>query len=316
MGFCVLIPARLASTRLPGKPLADIGGQPMVVRVAQRAAQAGADQVVVAGDDARIVNACEAHGVRAVLTRSDHASGSDRLAEACELLGLDGTQVVVNVQGDEPLIDPILIRQCAELLQQRPDCVMSTAAHAIDNLRDYHDPNIVKVVLDAQGRALYFSRAPIPWLRQAAGQALPTDPPALRHVGSVCLPGGLPAWLSRAAGRCRRTHRGPGATACAVARTAHCRARHRRCTGHRGGHARGPGAGARAVALSLARQPGAKPAVIVFEGTGLAGPSHSSRSGEGEQLHETDTSGRTRRRQGHAGHADLPQAWHPADFHR
>ena len=106
MGFTVLIPARLASTRLPGKPLADIGGLPMVVRVAQRAAAAGAAQVVVAADDARIVAACDAHGVRALLTRTDHASGSDRLAEACTLLGLDGAQVVVNVQGDEPLIDP------------------------------------------------------------------------------------------------------------------------------------------------------------------------------------------------------------------
>jgi 3-deoxy-manno-octulosonate cytidylyltransferase (CMP-KDO synthetase) len=186
MGFSVLIPARLASTRLPGKPLADIGGLPMVVRVAQRAAEAGADQVVVAGDDARIVQACEAHGVRALLTRSDHASGSDRLAEACTLLGLDGAQVVVNVQGDEPLIDPALVRQCAELLQQRQDCVMSTAAHPIDNLGDYLDPNIVKVVLDARGLALYFSRAPIPWRRDGgnSGQAvLPQDPPALRHVG-------------------------------------------------------------------------------------------------------------------------------------
>jgi len=186
MGFSVLIPARLASTRLPGKPLADIGGLPMVVRVAQRAAEAGADTVVVAGDDARIVTACEAHGVRALLTRSDHASGSDRLAEACALLGLDGAQVVVNVQGDEPLIDPQLICQCADLLLQRQDCVMSTAAHPIDNLRDYLDPNIVKVVLDARGLALYFSRAPIPWQRDggSAGQpALPRDPPALRHVG-------------------------------------------------------------------------------------------------------------------------------------
>jgi len=186
MGFSVLIPARLASTRLPGKPLADIGGLPMVVRVAQRAAEAGADQVVVAGDDERIVQACQAHGVRALLTRSDHASGSDRLAEACVALGLDGMQVVVNVQGDEPLIDPTLVRQCAELLQQRQDCVMSTAAHPIDNLSDYLDPNIVKVVLDAQGLALYFSRAPIPWRRDggSAGQpALPQDPPALRHVG-------------------------------------------------------------------------------------------------------------------------------------
>jgi 3-deoxy-manno-octulosonate cytidylyltransferase (CMP-KDO synthetase) len=186
MGFAVLIPARLASTRLPGKPLADIGGLPMVVRVARRAAEAGADQVVVAGDNERIVQACAAHGVRALLTRSDHASGSDRLAEACALLGLDGAQVVVNVQGDEPLIDPALVRRCADLLQQRPDCVMSTAAHPIDNLRDYLDPNIVKVVLDAQGLALYFSRAPIPWRRDGgvAGQpALPQDPPPLRHVG-------------------------------------------------------------------------------------------------------------------------------------
>ena len=186
MGFSVLIPARLASTRLPGKPLADIGGLPMVVRVAQRAAEAGADQVVVAGDDDRIVQACEAHGVRALLTRADHASGSDRLAEACALLGLDGAQVVVNVQGDEPLIDPALVRRCADLLQQRQDCVMSTAAHPIDSLRDYLDPNIVKVVLDAEGLALYFSRAPIPWRRDGgvAGQPeLPQDPPPLRHVG-------------------------------------------------------------------------------------------------------------------------------------
>ena len=186
MAFSILIPARLASTRLPNKPLADIAGLPMVVRVAQRAAEAGAERVVVAADDARIVQACAAHGVQALLTRSDHASGSDRLAEACELLGLDGEQVVVNVQGDEPLIDPQLVRDCAALLQQRSDCVMSTAAHPIDTLADYLDPNIVKVVLDAGGLALYFSRAPIPWRRDggAGGQpALPQDPAPLRHVG-------------------------------------------------------------------------------------------------------------------------------------
>jgi 3-deoxy-manno-octulosonate cytidylyltransferase (CMP-KDO synthetase) len=185
MGFAVLIPARLASTRLPGKPLADIGGLPMVVRVAQRAAAAGADQVVVAGDDPSIVMACAAHGVRALLTRTDHASGSDRLAEACQLLGLDDQQVVVNVQGDEPLIDPQLIRQCAALLQQRSDCVMSTAAHPIDELKDYLDPNVVKVVLDAQGDAMYFSRAPIPWQRDGGSGGRPAlpQPPALRHVG-------------------------------------------------------------------------------------------------------------------------------------
>ncbi len=182
-GFSVLIPARLASTRLPGKPLADIGGVPMVVRVARRAAEAGARQVVVAADDARIVQACTSHDVRALLTRADHASGSDRVAEACTLLGLDGAQVVVNVQGDEPLIDPRLIRQCAELLQRREDCVMSTAAHPIDELQDYLDPNIVKVVLDAQGNALYFSRAPIPWQRDGGSAPELPQPPALRHVG-------------------------------------------------------------------------------------------------------------------------------------
>ncbi|MGL6108544.1 MAG: 3-deoxy-manno-octulosonate cytidylyltransferase [Rubrivivax sp.] len=185
MGFVVLIPARLASTRLPGKPLAEIGGVPMVVRVARRAAEAGADQVVVAGDDARIVQACQSHGVRALLTRTDHASGSDRLAEACELLQLDGATVVVNVQGDEPLIDPLLIRQCADLLHQREDCVMSTAAHPIDDPSDYLDPNVVKVVLDARGDAMYFSRAPIPWQRDGGIAGMPAlpQPPALRHVG-------------------------------------------------------------------------------------------------------------------------------------
>lgn len=183
--FTVLVPARMASTRLPNKPLADIAGLPMVVRVAQRAALSGAQRVVVAADDERITAACAAHGVQAVLTRSDHASGSDRLAEACELLALDGDDVVVNVQGDEPLIDPALVRRCAELLAERKDCVMSTAAHAIQERADYLNPNVVKVVLDAAGRALYFSRAPIAWWRDGVvdGQpGLPTPAP-LRHVG-------------------------------------------------------------------------------------------------------------------------------------
>jgi 3-deoxy-manno-octulosonate cytidylyltransferase (CMP-KDO synthetase) len=185
MGFDVLIPARLASTRLPGKPLADIGGLPMVVRVARRAAESGAEQVVVAADDARIVQACAAHGVRALQTRTDHASGSDRLAEACVQLGFDGDRIVVNVQGDEPLIDPALIRACALLLRQRGDCAMSTAAHPIDTLQDYLDPNVVKVVLDARSDALYFSRAPIPWQRDGSSASAPVlpQPAALRHVG-------------------------------------------------------------------------------------------------------------------------------------
>ena len=181
MAFTVLVPARLASTRLPGKPLADIGGLPMVVRVAQRAAQSGAARVVVAADAAAIVEACAQHGVEAILTRSDHATGSDRLAEACERLGLDGDDAVVNVQGDEPLIDPALIANCAALLAGQPDCVMATAAHAIDALADFANPNVVKVVLDARSRALYFSRAPIPHQRDGK-QPLP-ELPALRHIG-------------------------------------------------------------------------------------------------------------------------------------
>ena len=183
MNFSVLIPARLASTRLPDKPLADIAGIPMVVRVAQRAALAGAQQVVVAADDERIARACRQHQIECVLTRTDHASGSDRLAEACTLLGLDGDAVVVNVQGDEPLIAPELIARCAALLGERADCVMSTAAHALSSAEEMANPNIVKVVLDSAGRALYFSRAPIPWWRDgpAAGQL--ADPPPLRHIG-------------------------------------------------------------------------------------------------------------------------------------
>jgi 3-deoxy-manno-octulosonate cytidylyltransferase (CMP-KDO synthetase) len=184
--FTVLIPARLASTRLPNKPLADIVGKPMVVRVAERAARAGADRVVVAADDRAIVQACAAHGIEALLTRIDHASGSDRLAEACELLGLQGDDAVVNVQGDEPLIEAELIGRCAALLDERRDCVMSTVAHPIDDPTDYLNPNVVKVVLDAANRALLFSRAPLPWWRDghASGvSSLPPAPGALRHVG-------------------------------------------------------------------------------------------------------------------------------------
>lgn len=185
MGFTVLVPARLASTRLPDKPLADIAGRPMIVRVAERALKSAAMRVVVAADSVRIIDACEAHGVEAVLTGTDHACGTDRLAEACELLGLSGQDIVVNVQGDEPLIDPALINAVAALLDASPDASMSTAAHPIDDFGDFINPNVVKTVLDAQGMALYFSRAPIPWWRDgfAAGtQALP-EPQPLRHVG-------------------------------------------------------------------------------------------------------------------------------------
>jgi 3-deoxy-manno-octulosonate cytidylyltransferase (CMP-KDO synthetase) len=172
----------MASSRLPDKPLADIAGLPMVVRVAQRAKLSSASRVVVAADDARIMAACQAHHIDAVLTRTDHPSGSDRLAEACDLLGLSDTDVVVNVQGDEPLIDPASIDAAAQLLQVRSDCSMSTLAHAIDNLEDFTNPNVVKVVLDARNTALYFSRAPIAWWRDGGITALPSPAP-LRHVG-------------------------------------------------------------------------------------------------------------------------------------
>jgi 3-deoxy-manno-octulosonate cytidylyltransferase (CMP-KDO synthetase) len=185
VSFTVLIPARLASTRLPDKPLADIGGTPMVVRVAQRALQSSATQVVVAADSGKIVEACQAHGIEAVLTRTDHPSGSDRLAEACDLLGLPDDAHVVNVQGDEPLIDPLLINAVAELLATRPQAPMSTAAHAIGSVAEFINPNVVKVITDVNGLALYFSRAPIAWWRDgfAGGIEQLPDPPPLRHIG-------------------------------------------------------------------------------------------------------------------------------------
>lgn len=185
MNFTVLVPARLQSTRLPRKVLADLAGLPMVVRVARRAAQSRATRVVVAADDAEVKSACEAHGVECVLTRHDHATGSDRLAEACMLLGLDGNDAVVNVQGDEPLIEPMLIDACAQLLTDRPECVMGTAAHPVASLEELVNPNVVKVVLDAADRALYFSRAPIPWWRDGSSTGLAglPSPAPLRHIG-------------------------------------------------------------------------------------------------------------------------------------
>ena len=187
MAFTVLIPARLASTRLPNKPLADIAGVPMVVRVAQRVAR-GLTQparIVVAADDASIVQACERFGMEAVLTRVDHASGSDRLAEACDLLGLADEAIVVNVQGDEPLIDPGLVQAVADLLVSQPAASMGTAAHAIGNVDEFKNPNVVKVVLNAAGMALYFSRAPSAWWRDgfAEGIAALPQPAPLRHIG-------------------------------------------------------------------------------------------------------------------------------------
>jgi len=186
VSFTVLIPARLASSRLPNKPLADIAGLPMVVRVALQACKSAAARVVVAADSDAIVQACQAHGVEAVLTRQDHPSGSDRLAEACEMLGLNGNDMVVNVQGDEPLIDPALINAVAQVLANAPTASMGTAAHPIATREDYLNPNVVKVVCTASGLAHYFSRAPIPFHRdQATTQwwSASSSFTPLRHVG-------------------------------------------------------------------------------------------------------------------------------------
>ena len=176
MSFTVIIPARYASTRFPGKPLADLAGKPMVVRVCERAKQSGAIAVHVATDDERIAAAVRQHGFTVVMTRPDHASGTDRLAEAAGQLGLGDEHIVVNVQGDEPLIAPALIRDVAQLLERRRAAAMTTACHAIHDGSTAANPNVVKVVLDAQGYALYFSRAQIPYPREPGA-------PSYRHAG-------------------------------------------------------------------------------------------------------------------------------------
>jgi len=191
VSFTVLVPARYASTRLPGKPLADIGGKPMVVRVAERALASGAARVAVATDDERVRAAVVAHGFAACMTRADHPTGTDRLAEAAAQLGLPDDAIVVNVQGDEPLLAPALIRAMADLLAAKPDAAIATACHAIDDPDEAFNPNVVKVVADRAGYAMYFSRATIPWARDAfaanaAGGGPPALPPGLplfRHYG-------------------------------------------------------------------------------------------------------------------------------------
>lgn len=184
MAFIVIIPARLASTRLPGKPLADLGGKPMVVRVAEQALLSGAARVIVATDHEDIRAACAAHGVEACMTRADHPSGTDRIAEVARTLGLPPDAVVVNLQGDEPLIDPSLLAACAAQISAAVP--MATCAHPLHEAADAFNPNVVKVVLDKNGRALYFSRATIPWHRDGFAQSkdsLPAGYVPLRHIG-------------------------------------------------------------------------------------------------------------------------------------
>lgn len=197
MSFKIVIPARYASARLPGKPLADIAGKPMIVRVVERVQSAGADEVWVATDTPAVRDAVEQAGYRALLTRADHASGTDRLAEVVATLDWPDAAIVVNVQGDEPLIDAALVARVARELEQDPQAAVATASHAIDNAADFFNPNVVKVVCANDGSALYFSRAPIPYARDqfANGIAMPYQaavnsasvlPPALpaqRHIG-------------------------------------------------------------------------------------------------------------------------------------
>jgi 3-deoxy-manno-octulosonate cytidylyltransferase (CMP-KDO synthetase) len=176
LNFQVIIPARYASTRFPGKPLAEIAGKPMVVHVCERATKSGAAAVHVATDDERIASAVRAHGHRAIMTRADHACGTDRLAEAAKKLKLRDHEIVVNVQGDEPLIAPRLIRAVGALLAKRPGASVSTACHAIHDPASASNPNVVKVVLDSDGYALYFSRSQIPHPRAPGA-------PSYRHAG-------------------------------------------------------------------------------------------------------------------------------------
>jgi 3-deoxy-manno-octulosonate cytidylyltransferase (CMP-KDO synthetase) len=183
--FKVVIPARHASTRLPGKPLLDIGGKPMVVRVAERAAASGAAEICIATDHAGIADAARHYGYAVVMTRADHPSGTDRIAEVVQQQGWGGDDIIVNVQGDEPLIDPQLIRDVALDLAAHPEAAMATASHPIYDKDSVFNPNVVKVVADKNGYALYFSRAPIPYARDAyaAGQDVPQGLSVQRHIG-------------------------------------------------------------------------------------------------------------------------------------
>ena len=184
MSFIAIIPARLASTRLPNKPLADIGGKPMIVRTAEQALASGASRIMVATDHADIVAACEAHQIPVCMTRADHPSGTDRIAEVAASMDLPDDAVIVNVQGDEPLIAPELIAATAALVNAAVP--MATAAHPLHLPEEVFNPNVVKVVLDKQGKALYFSRATIPWHRDGFAQdrnQLPEGYQPLRHIG-------------------------------------------------------------------------------------------------------------------------------------
>ncbi|MBK0079155.1 3-deoxy-manno-octulosonate cytidylyltransferase [Kosakonia sp. S58] len=184
MSFVVIIPARYASTRLPGKPLVDINGKPMVVHVLERARESGAERIIVATDNEEVKVAVQAVGGEVCMTRADHQSGTERLAEVVEKCGFSDETVIVNVQGDEPMIPPAIIRQVADNLAARRDVGMATLAVPIESAEEAFNPNAVKVVMDAQGYALYFSRATIPWDRDRFATSRETIGDSfLRHIG-------------------------------------------------------------------------------------------------------------------------------------
>jgi 3-deoxy-manno-octulosonate cytidylyltransferase (CMP-KDO synthetase) len=176
-GFVAVIPARFDSTRLPGKPLADIAGEPMIKRVYDRAVASGAKEVIIATDDKRIEAVCREFGASVQMTGINHESGTDRIAEVALRLGWPDSLIVVNVQGDEPLLPPTLISQVAALLERNPDAAIATLVTPLNSDADWQDTNVARVVVDRSGRALYFSRAPIPWPREGG------RPSALRHIG-------------------------------------------------------------------------------------------------------------------------------------
>ena len=186
MPFKIVIPARHASSRLPGKPLLDIAGKPMILRVLERALDAGADEVWVATDHPGIAEVVEEAGGKVIVTSAEHPSGTDRLAEVATRLGWSDDTIVVNVQGDEPLIPPQLIDDVAAALAADAEAAIATACHPLESAEEFFNPNVVKLVMDARGRALYFSRAAIPWARDAFAtdrSALPANLPAYRHIG-------------------------------------------------------------------------------------------------------------------------------------
>ena len=208
LAFTVVIPARLRSTRLPGKPLLPIAGKPMIQHVWEQARKSGAEREVIATDDASIVEACQVFGAEVLLTRDDHESGTDRLAEVAAALGLPADAIVVNVQGDEPLIPPSIIDQVAANLAAHPEAGIATLGEPIEDVAALFNPNVVKVVADCNGLALTFSRAPLPWARDALAQnreQLPEGVPYRRHIGMYAYRAGFlqdfvgwgPCWLEK-----------------------------------------------------------------------------------------------------------------------